>query len=176
MRANLDEYIQYYLTDFEWLIILACLWKPVGTKYFFSHYSLQDTEQQLQSIKNSPCLDLEIYPLERKHYHRWKEVLGTSKNGVGINVSCKDVAKLEKWVLAYIEHYQQGKIIGRGTPALGYKKSMQATLNLLHTYEENNGTSAYIRREIDDGSGNIIRANSRSRLFCAEKILFPFRI
>ena len=166
MRPNFNEYIQYYLTDFEWLIILACLWFPAQrTKYFLSRYSFSQTQIMLQSVRDLHCLDIEIYPLERKHFYRWKGVLGTSQEAVGINVSCRDREALSKWLADYIEHYKNGKIIGRGTPALGYIKSIQTTLNLLHTYEENNETSAYIRREIDDGFGNLIRANSRSRLF-----------
>ena len=165
MKPNLSEYIQYYLTDFEWLIILSLLWKSLGTKHFLSHYSFSETREKLQSVRDLSCLDVEIYPLERKHYRRWKEILGTSQEGVGIKASCKDREALSKWLADYIEHYRNGKIIGRGTPALGYIKSLQTTLNLLHTYEENNGTSAYIRKEIDDGFGNVIRANSRSRLF-----------
>ncbi len=165
MKPNFNEYIQYYLTDFEWLIILACLWKPFGPKHFLSRYSYSETEELLQTVRNLPCLDIEIYPLERKHYYRWKEILSTSQEAVGISVRCRNREQLSKWTATYIEHYKQGKIIGRGTFAFGYQKSIRETLKLLHTYEENNGTSAYIRREIDDGSGNLIRANNRSRLF-----------
>lgn len=166
MKPNFREYIQYYLTDFEWLIILVCLWFPAQrTKYFLSRYSFSQTRIMLQSVRDLHCLDIEIYPLERKHYYRWREVLATSQETIGINVSCRDREALSKWLADYIEHYKNGKIVGRGTPALGYTKSIQTTLNLLHTYEENNSTSAHIRREIDDGFGNLIRANGKSRLF-----------
>lgn len=165
MTKNLDEYIQYYLTDFEWLIVLACLWKPVGTKHFLSRYSLQETEQQLQSISNIPCLGLKIYPLERKHYHRWQEVLGTSKNGVGINASCKDREELSNWVADYIKHYRNTKIRATGLLAFRYSKSMHATLNLLDQYEDEFGENIVLSREVDDGNGNILKANDKSRLF-----------
>ncbi len=165
MKPNFSEYIQYYLTDFEWLIVLACLWNSLGTKYFLSRYPLQETEQQLQSIKNLPSLDLKIYPLECKHYHRWKDILGTSREGTGINVSCKDWKQLLNWVTDYIEYYKNTKIRGTGLLAFRYSKSMHATLNLLDQYEDEFGESIVLSREVDDGNGNILKANDKSRLF-----------
>ena len=91
--------------------------------------------------------------------------MGTSREGVGINVSCKDREQLSKWLTDYIEHYKNGKIIGIGNATFKYVKSMENTLDFLDKCENIYGNSIVIEREIDEGNGNILKANKNSRLF-----------
>ena len=169
MKPNFSEYIQYYLTDFEWLIILACLWKPLGPKHFLSRYNLPKTFELLQNLRGLSFLDVQIFPLERRHYYRWKDVLRIQedrKNAVGVNAYCKDVPLLEKWVKNYIEYYKNGKILGLGDFAMNYPMSLQSTRQLLKQYKQyNNGLNAIIQRETDFGNGKILKVRKNSRLF-----------
>ena len=154
MGKNSKEYTQYYLTDFEWLIILSLLQRPKEKHTFVSLFFPQEIRQQLQSILSLSCLDIQI-----------NNTSSTYKEGIKIDVSCKDISIMETWLTNYIQYYKNEKIIGIGVVALKYRQSMESTLRLIETYKRYNKPSITIQREIEGEQDDIFSADENSRMF-----------
>ena len=155
MKLNSNEYIQYYLTDFEWLILFSLLQKPKEKQTFISLFFPQEIKQQLQSILPLNCLDIQIHG----------NTSNPTEEGTKIEVSCKDISELETCLANYLQHYKNEKIVGTGDSSLKYRQSMKSTLNLLEIYKRRNEPSITIQREIEGEQDNIFSVDGNSRIF-----------
>lgn len=155
MKPNFNEYIQYYLTDLEWLIIYFLLHKEQSTVSFCVFQSEKFLHKELENLLKSACLEMTFTPLTFKNIGKWKDEICIRRGDIIIEVKarCSDKVKLYKWVNDYVYHYQQSKIFS--PLSYDYRASLNTTLYSLQTKKD----SSCLSLSRDIMVGNLLKPN-----------------
>ncbi len=163
--------MQHYLTKWELYVLFVEYLRFQQVNFSPAVYCFK-ARRQLATLREQSFFNTNpiITKEELKKISRTKNFKGTSLERGNVGVYFKDRKAFAQWLEDYLVDYKADRLHTRRELFSTYRQSMRHTLDLLRSYSNINEKRIKLEPEIDDGEGNILRTNTRTRLY--EDILF----
>lgn len=164
---DLDTSLKVYLTDLEWLIILAILREDCTNLRFWTRFRVCEMGKFIHTIRSldffvcSPFFVAAIHQNERRLVSEEELINGPTS---GTSVICKNVEKLRQWLNNYLRLYSNDILISEET-SCDFTHSLKNTLKLLKQYENFNSKHVVIRKNTTSNENQRIFITNEMHLF-----------
>lgn len=165
--------MQHYLTKWELYVLFVEYLRFRAVSFSPAVYF--KVRSQLTTLRKQPFFQTHpnIAEDEFKQILRRKnaeEIISKRSYNKRFNVYFHNRKIFTQWLEDYLIDYKADRLHTRRELFSTYRQSMRRTLDLLRAYANINEKIIKLKPEIDDGEGNVLRTNTRTRLY--EDILF----
>lgn len=140
----------HYLTKWELYILFVELLRFQNISFSSEVYTSQ-VRRNLRTLASQPFF----------HTNQ----VSNNKIASDVSVYFQDRKTFSGWLSGYLSMYRKDELHRRREIFCSADNSMKRTLQLLQAYQQINSKKALIKSEMDDGTGEVIKANTKARLY-----------